>query len=211
MEVISSIDDGKQAPQGLSVNRPESFTVVVPTKDFVTLGLQMELTETRTPMILGIEEGAIREFNKVYKGSSIQPFDVLMALDGTCSWEAIQKKAAGKLPPKMTLSLKRPRRLQMVVEKKGNMGMTLAYTDRSVGVLVEELHPNGHMAKHNAQCEDLNRLSVLDRIIEFDGKAYKGTELAKLLEENTSWRLTVLKYDQTDTPLLEGLCRQSFY
>eukprot|EP00435_Cladocopium_sp_Y103_P047064 s363_g13.t1 len=64
--------------------------------DFATLGLQLDLTETRAPMILRIEEGAIQEFNKVYKDLRILPFDVLLALDGTHSWDAIQKKMTGK-------------------------------------------------------------------------------------------------------------------
>ena len=185
-----------------------AFTVVVPTKDFSSLGLQLELTDTRAPMILRIEDGAIQEFNKIYKGSSIRPFDVLAALDGTQSWEAIQRQMTCELPDKMHLSLKRPRRVQVLLEKKRkNMGMTLAYTDKSVGISVQQIDPNGPMAKWNAQHDA--KLEVLDRIIEFDGKAYCGTQLATLLEENQIWRLTVLKYS-VDDPVLEGLSRRSF-
>ena len=189
-----------------------AFTVVVPTKHFATLGLQLELTETRAPTVLGIEERAIEEFNRVYVASDIRPFDVLLALDGIQSWEAMQKKMTSKLPDKMYLTFKRPRKIQIVVEKTGDMGMTLAYTEKSVGVVVQELKRSGLMAKWNAKRKSVHSdtLEVLDRIIEFDGKAYCGTELAMLLEEKKIWRLTVLKYAQGEMPLLEGLSRRSF-
>ena len=86
------------------------FTVAVPTKNFDTLGLLLELTETRAPMVLGMEEGAIQEFNKVYMASGIRPFDVLLALDGTQNWETMQTRMASKLPDKMYLTFKRPRK-----------------------------------------------------------------------------------------------------
>ncbi|CAL1132163.1 unnamed protein product [Cladocopium goreaui] len=192
-----------------------SFTVVVPTKDFSTLGLQMDATEPRFPMVLGIEDGAIQEFNKVYQGPGIQPFDVLMAVDGTQSWDAIRKKMAGKLPDRLFLSLHRPRRIEVLVEKTGQgtmetMGMRLAYTDKSVGVFVQEIHPKGLIAKWNAARDAGERIEVLDRIVEFDGKTCTGTQLAMLLEEQKTWRLTVLKHDECDNQVLQGLSRQSF-
>lgn len=202
------------SPKGISTQEVSTFTVVVPTKNFATLGLQLDLTETRAPMILRIEEGAIQEFNKVYTDSGIQPFDVLLALDGTKSWEGIQKKMTSKLPDKMFLTLKRPRKIQVVVDKTGNMGLTLASTDKSVGVVIQELDRSGLMARWNARRKSHGRdaLEVLDRIIELDGKAYCGTELANLLEEKRTWHLTVLKYAQGDAGamLWEGLSRRSF-
>ena len=191
----------------------ETFTVAVPTKNFVTLGLELELTEPRAPMISSVEEGAVQEFNKVYEHSRIQPFDVLLALDGTQSWENIQEKLTGKLPDKMFLTLNRPRKIQVAVENTGNMGITLASSDTSAGVIIQELHPSGMMVEWNAKRKSQGRevLEVLDRIIEFDGKAYCGTELANLLEEKKHWRLTVLKYqgETGEIPVLEGLSRGS--
>lgn len=222
LEVVCSVSETQQffftlqtlpppAAPAASTKGIPTITVAVPTKNFATLGLQLELTETRAPTVLGIEEGAIEEFNRVYVGSDIRPFDVLLALDGIQSWEAIQKKMTSKLPDKMYLTFKRPRKIQIVVEKTGDMGMTLAYTDKSVGVVVKELKRSGLMAKWNTQRSvHSDTLEVLDRIIEFEGKAYCGTELATLLEERHIWCLPVLKYPQGEMPLLEGLCRRSF-
>lgn len=186
-----------------------AFTVAVPTKNFDTLGLRLE-TETRAPMVLGMEEGAIQEFNKVYMASGIRPFDVLLALDGIQNWDTMQKRMTGKLPDKMFLTFNRPRKIQVVVEKTGvNMGMTLAYTDKSVGVVIQKLSGSGRMVKWNTKRKSHGQdaIEVMDRIIEFDGKAYCGTDLAKLLEEKKIWRLTVLKYAQGEMPVLEGLGR----
>jgi len=70
------------------------------------------------------------------------------------------------------------------------------------------------VAKWNAERKSHSRdaLDVLDRIIEVDGKAYCGTELASLLEEKRTWHLTVLKYAQDEglMPVWEGLSRRSF-
>ena len=202
------------SPRGILTEEVETFTVAVPTKNFVTLGLELELTEARAPMISSIEEGAVQEFNKVYKHSRIQPFDVLLALDGTHSWEAIQEKLTSKLPDTMFLTLNRPRKIQVAVENTGNMGITLAFSDKSAGVVIQELHPSGMMVEWNAKRKSQGRevLEVLDRIIEFDGKAYCGTDLANLLEEKKHWRLTVLKYqgETGEMPVLEGLSRRSF-
>lgn len=161
-------------------------------------------------MVLGMEEGAIQEFNKVYMASGIRPFDVLLALDGIQNWDTMQKRMTGKLPDKMFLTFNRPRKIQVVVEKTGvNMGMTLAYTDKSVGVVIQKLSGSGRMVKWNTKRKSHGQdaIEVMDRIIEFDGKAYCGTDLAKLLEEKKIWRLTVLKYAQGEMPVLEGLGR----
>lgn len=202
------------SPKILTQEEASTFTVVVPTKNFATLGLQLDLTDARAPMILRIEEGAVQEFNKVYKDSGILPFDVLLALDGTKRWEGIQKKMTSKLPEKMFLTLKRPRKIQVSVEKTGNMGMTLASTDKSAGVVIQDLDCSGQMAKWNAKRKSHSHdaLEVLDRIIEVDGKAYCGTELANLLEQKRIWHLTVLKYTQGEgaMPVWEGLSRRTF-
>eukprot|EP00438_Fugacium_kawagutii_P006646 Skav203821 [mRNA] locus=scaffold505:142407:142904:- [translate_table: standard] len=164
-------------------------------------------------MVLEMQEGAIQEFNKAYRASSIRPYDVLIALDGIQNWEAMQKKMSVQLPEKMFLTLKRPRWTRIVLEKTGDMGLTLNYTDQSVGVLVQDLKCKGLVAKWNAQ-NPSDALEVMDRIIEVDGEAYRGTELATLLENRKTWNLTVLKYAYGEMPIqdrvIEGLSRQSF-
>eukprot|EP00438_Fugacium_kawagutii_P007708 Skav222597 [mRNA] locus=scaffold1852:122644:123054:- [translate_table: standard] len=136
-----------------------------------------------------------------------------MAVDGVESWTAIQKKLTGKFPEKMFLTLRRPRKTQIVVEKTGEMGMTVAYSHQSTGVVVRHLDSDGLMANLNARNVD-DALEVLDRIIEFDGRPCSGTKLASLLEEKETWRLTILKYHwelPSGDRVVEGLWRRSFF
>ena len=212
---VTTVSPATVLPQVIRQQPYSAFTVAVPTKGFTALGLKLEVTETRAPMVLKIEDGAIQEFNKVYQGSSIRPFDVLTALDDSQSWEAIERKMTTALPDKMFLSLKRPRKVQVQVDKRskslGILGMTLAYSDTSVGVVVRELDPKGFMTQWNAQNAS-DSLEVLDRIVEVDGKAYCGTEMAKVLEEtDRTWRLTVLKYTPDEIPVLERVSCMSFW
>ena len=124
-------------PVSLTVRQPEppcaTFTVVIPTKGFSTLGVQIDLIEKHPPMVTKIEEGAIQNFNKVHSNSMIQPFDVLMAVDGVQSWESIEKKIndLDHVPDQLFVTLNRPRRVQVVLEKAGSMGLTLAFTEVS--------------------------------------------------------------------------------
>eukprot|EP00438_Fugacium_kawagutii_P023815 Skav204936 [mRNA] locus=scaffold2514:92261:92548:+ [translate_table: standard] len=87
-------------------------------------GLRMANRLTWAPTILEIEKGAIREFNKAYRVSSIRPFDVLIALDGIQDWKAVQKKVSTQLPEGMLLTLKRPKWTRIVLAKAGDVGLT---------------------------------------------------------------------------------------
>lgn len=170
-----------------------SFQVVVPTKDFSTLGLELDLTDPSTPMISKIGEGAIQKFNKVFAGSSLKPYDVLVTLDEARNWEQIEKKMNGQLPEKMTLGVKRPRKVQVTFEKTGPMGMKLDYKNDSVGAILQDLDPSGLLATWNSKNAS-DAIGPGDRIVEFDGQTYLGGELMEQLKTQSTMKLTVLKY-----------------
>lgn len=198
-----------------TVRQPEpptcaTFTVVIPTTGFSTLGVQIDLIEQH-PMVTRIEEGAIQSFNNVHSYSMIRPFDVLMAVNGVQSWEAMEKKIndLDDVPDRLFVTVNRPRRVQVVLEKAGTTGLTLAFTEVSVGVLVRDLHSSGLIAEWNGK-HTSEAVSIGDRILELNGTPYAGSQLAQLLETSrTSTRLTVLKYSQADDLLLDGLMRGS--
>jgi len=210
-------------PVSLTVQQPEppcaTFTVVIPTKGFSTLGVQIDLIEKHPPMVTKIEEGAIQNFNKVHSNSMIQPFDVLMAVDGVQSWESIKKKINDleDVPDQLFVTLNRPRRVQVVLEKAGSMGLRLAFTEVSVGVLVRDLHSSGLIAEWNGK-HTSDAVNIGDRILELNGTPYAGSQLAQLLEKistdstscTSSICLTVLKYSPADDLMLDGLMRGSF-
>ena len=173
-----------------------SFQVVVSTEGFSTLGLELDMTDPTTPMISEIREGAIQKFNQVFEASSLRPYDALVTLDEARKWEEIEKKMKGlngQLPQKMTLGLKRPRKVQVTLEKTGPMGMKLDYKNHSVGAVVKDLDPNGLLATWNSKNVS-DAIGPGDRIVEFDGQTCLGGELMEQMKTQSTMKLTVLKY-----------------
>ena len=115
------------------------FEVVIPTKDFSTLGLEIDKTEPSRPMVMEIKEGAIQSFNEIYPGSGIQVYDVLTALDEAEGCEAIENKMTGELPEKMTFRVKRPKKVEIKFQKTSLLGLKLNYSTKSTGAIVESL------------------------------------------------------------------------
>ena len=200
-----------------AVSNPEeicgTFTVAVSTKGFSTLGVQWESIESSRPMILEIQNGGpLQRFNEVHKSSRVETYDVLMALDGIQSLDLLQKKMCDELPDQLFLTLNRPKRVRVIVTKEGAMGMKLAYSRDSLGVMVSGLEASGRIPEWNAQ-HISHAVGVGDRIIELNGKSYTGFELARRLERRSQVKiLTVLQYPcfQEDMPILAGLSRQCF-
>lgn len=173
-----------------------SFQVVVSTEGFSTLGLELDMTDPTTPMISDIREGAIQKFNQVFEASSLRPYDALVTLDEARKWEEIEKKMNGlngQLPQKMTLGLKRPRKVQVTFEKTGPVGMKLDYKNHSVGAVLKDLDPNGLLATWNSKNVS-DAIGPGDRIVEFDGQTYLGGELMEQMKTQSTMKLTVLKY-----------------
>lgn len=173
---------------------PGSFQVVVPTKDFSTLGVYIDALDEDLPLIAEIHrEGAIGKFNDDHPDSRIELYDVLMTVDETSAWEAIEPKLDGPLPEQMTILLKRPKKVQVSFEKTGPMGVKLDFKKSSCGALVQELNPSGLIATWNSQ-HPSDAIVVGDRVVEFDGKTYQGGELLELIKKENLIKLTVLKY-----------------
>lgn len=173
-----------------------SFQVQVFTEGFSTLGLELDLTDPTTPMISDIREGAIQKFNQVFEASSLRPYDALVTLDEARKWEEIEKKMNGlngQLPEKMTLGVKRPRKVQVIFEKTGPMGMKLDYKNHSVGAVLTDLDPSGLLATWNSKNVS-DAIGPGDRIVEFDGQTYSGGELMEQMKTQSTMKLTVLKY-----------------
>ncbi len=169
------------------------FEVVIPTKDFSTLGLEMDKTEPSRPMVLEIKEGAIQSFNEIYPGSGIQVYDVLMALDEAEGWAAIENKMTGELPEKMTLRVKRPKKVEIKFQKTSFMGLKLNYSIKSTGATIESLDSSGLIGTWNSQHLS-DAVGLQDRVIEFDGQVLTGEELVDRLKNESNIKITVLKY-----------------
>lgn len=190
IEVLPSAEVNASLPKSAAFG---SFQVVVPTQGFSTLGLELDLTDLSAPMISEIEKGAVQKFNQVFMDSSLRPYDVLVTLDEARNWETIEKKMNGPLPQKMTLGVKRPRKVQVTFEKTGPLGMKLDFTNHSVGAVLKDLDPSGLMATWNSKNVS-DAIGPGDRILEFDGQSYLGGELMEQMKTRSTMKLTVLKY-----------------
>ena len=187
-----------------------TFTVVISTKGFSTLGLEVELIQESVPMIVKVKEGPIQKFNQqAHNTSKIRPYDFLLALDGVQSWDLIQEKMFGKLPDRIFMTLNRARKIQIVLEKTGPLGLTLAYTNTSHGALVTNIEDVGSIVDWNAN-RTSDPVRIGDHVLEFNGRVYMGNQLSQILKDEKVRTLTVLKYIQADMSILMGLSRQSF-
>ena len=169
------------------------FEVVIPTKDFSTLGLEIDKTEPSRPMVMEIKEGAIQSFNEIYPGSGMQVYDVLTALDEAEGCEAIENKMTGELPEKMTFRVKRPKKVEIKFQKTGLMGLKLNYSTKSTGAIVESLDSSGLVGIWNSQHLS-DAIGLQDRVIEFNGQVLTGQELVDRLKNESDIKITVLKY-----------------
>lgn len=188
-----------------------TFTVVISTKGFSTLGLEVEEPiQESVPMIVKVKEGPIQKFNQQgHNTSKIRPYDFLVALDGVQSWDLIQEKMFGKLPDQIFMTLNRARKIQIVLEKTGPLGLTLAYTNTSHGALVTNIEDVGSIVDWNAS-HTSDAVRIGDHVLEFNGRVYTGSQLSQTLKDEKVRTLTVLKYIQADMSILMGLSRQSF-
>lgn len=183
-----------EAPKGT----PEvgSFTVLVPAGENSTLGVEVDTTSMGGPMIKGVNEGAVLDYNKLNPTGSILPFDVVTAVgkaQETKGIEAIVEMMSGEMVGDMTLTLSRPQKIQVSLAKTSTLGMKLDFTSTSVGAVVREILPSGLVASWNAEHPDKS-LSANDRVIELNGQAYRGQDLVQAMKEESELLLTVLKY-----------------
>ena len=192
-EGMPKAPEASEAPKAPEAPAFGSFQVVVPTKGFSTLGLQTDLLEPMMPMILEIGDGAIQKFNKTFPGSSLKPYDVLESVDEATSWDDMETKISGELPDKMTVNVKRPRKVKVSFEKTGPVGMRLDYKNKSNGIVVKEIDAKGLQAAWNSQNVS-DAIGIGDRIIEFDGQKCPGGELMNRLKKESKIIFTALKY-----------------
>eukprot|EP00913_Durusdinium_trenchii_P033658 g31508.t1 len=88
------------------------FSVQIPMKGFSSLGLLLDFTSDVRPMVKTVEVGAVEKFNKLNPSRSIQPYDVIVALDEAANSSEIFQKMEGTLSHTVNLKLVRPKKQQ---------------------------------------------------------------------------------------------------
>ena len=169
------------------------FKVTVPGDDFQSLGLEVDKTSVRLPMITEVKDGAVQKFNEMNPQTKIQVHDGLVAVDGAIGADAIIRKLQGKPAEKMVLTIHRPKKIEVSLMKTGGLGLKLDYKAISKGAVVVGIVETGLLAKWNT--ENPNKVVQNgDRIVAFNGKECLGDELLSALKKaEGEMVLTVLK------------------
>ena len=171
-----------------------SFTVMIPTMDFVSLGLELDTTSDTKPMITEVKPGAVRMFNELHPEQKIMPNDVILALDRATTAFEISEKMKPEFPEHMILKVSRPRVLQVqLLKSEEHLGMKLEYRDNSLGGVIKDVASSGLLAEWNAKHPD-DAVSVGDRIIELNGMRVPCTEMVERIKASKMLEFTVLKY-----------------
>ncbi|CAK9106175.1 Thrombospondin-type laminin G domain and EAR repeat-containing protein [Durusdinium trenchii] len=174
-----------------------AFSLLIPTRDFASLGLVLDTTSDSRPMITEVKPGAVRKFNELNPSQSIMPYDVILALDEATSVKEIgEKLSSAEFPTAMAMKLSRPRRLPVHLcktKKAESLGVKLEYRDDSMGVVIQQLNTHGLLPRWNA--ENLkDAVGAGDRIIAVNGKRASSPEIVEMIKEESKLDFTVLKY-----------------
>ncbi|CAK9004425.1 Thrombospondin-type laminin G domain and EAR repeat-containing protein [Durusdinium trenchii] len=170
-----------------------TFTLSIPTADFLSLGLDLDVTSDTRPMIKEVRLGAVSSFNDANPTQAIKPYDVILALDGAESATQISETMTRKLRDLVTIKLSRPRKHQVQLEKVGNLGMKLEYCSNSAGAVIQEVASSGLLAKWN-RSHPKDEIQPGDRTLKVNGMKCAGPDMVEVIKSERKLDFTVLKY-----------------
>jgi len=178
---------------------PESgiFTVVLPTAGFSVLGAVWDPVKGKGRIMASLNPGAITSFNHENPESSIQVYDMLLAIDDVKDEPGIAEKLKANLPEKMTLTFNRPRKVHLSFRKEGPLGLKLDYSNNSCCAMVSGINDSGVIPTWNLE-HPSDAVCAGDRFVEYNGEKYAGKELVGFIKEEkpeNNITLTVLKYE----------------
>lgn len=178
---------------------PESgtFTVVLPTAGFSVLGAAWDPVKGKGRIMASLKPGAITSFNHENPESSIQVYDMLVAIDDVKDEPGIAEKLSANLPEKMALTLNRPRKVHVSFRKEGPLGIKLDYSNNHCCTMVSSINDSGVIPTWNLE-HPSDAVCVGDRFVEFNGEKCPGKELVSFIKEESpenNITLTMLKYE----------------
>ena len=113
---------------------------------------------------------------------------------GTSGTDAIWKKINEKPAEHVTLTINRPRMIEISLVKTGGLGVKLDYKNISIGGVIDEIVETGLLFKWNKE-HPSDVVQRGDRIVGCNGKNCLGDELLDTIKKaEKNMTLTVLKY-----------------
>jgi len=178
---------------------PESgiFTVVLPTAGFSVLGAVWDPVKGKGRIMASLNPGAITSFNHENPESSIQVYDMLVAIDDVKDEPGMAEKLKANLPEKMTLTFNRPRKVHVTIRKEGPLGLKLDYSNDSCCAMVSGINASGMIPTWNLE-HPSDAVRDGDRFVEYNGVKCAGKQMVGFIKEEKPEKditLTVLKYE----------------
>ncbi|CAK9008307.1 unnamed protein product [Durusdinium trenchii] len=165
------------------------FSVQIPMKGFSSLGLLLDFTSDVRPMVKTVEVGAVEKFNELNPSRSIQPYDVIVALDEAANSSEIFQKMEGTLSHTVNLKLVRPKKQQVPISKTEGLGLKLEYKSTSLGAVINVVSSSGPAAKWNSEHPN-EALCAGDRILAVNGREMVGPEMLEQIKATNELMLT---------------------
>lgn len=176
-----------------------AWSIQLPIKKGVTpsLGLELDGIDPKGWTIISIGEGMVQEFNVTHPDLALKPFDRIEAVNGM-SDDLSKAMAEAFENPKLgiaSLRICRPKVLDVLIAKKGEpLGVKLNFTASSAGILLQEVYPEGMIAKWNEK-NPLTPIKPCDRLGAVNGAVMKGEAMVAMLKKEPELTWTVYRYN----------------
>eukprot|EP00439_Symbiodinium_sp_Y106_P041138 s2318_g5.t1 len=155
-----------------------AWSIQIPIKKGVapSLGLELDGIDPKGWTIISIGDGLIQEFNVAHPDLALRAFDRIEAVNGV-SDDLSKAMAEAFENPKLgmaSLRICRPKVIDVLIAKKGEpLGVKLNFTASSAGILLQEVYPEGMIAKWNEK-NPLTPIKPCDRLGAVNGAVIKG-------------------------------------
>eukprot|EP00438_Fugacium_kawagutii_P010414 Skav220414 [mRNA] locus=scaffold639:533594:534085:+ [translate_table: standard] len=140
-------------------------------------------------MIVGDPSGTsgnpqVRKFDRIHAiGKAQGTVDIFRLIQGR----------QGNEISRLSCLVLRPRRLLVSILKTGDLGLLLDYKKNSLGLVVREVLPKGHIAEWN-QSHPQDAVLEGDRFLEVNGSASAAEAMLEEIKTSSQLSFTVLKY-----------------
>lgn len=171
------------------------FEIEVRRRDDEPVGMDLDLIDGVTPLVVSTKAGTIQEWNTQHPALAVKAGDRIHEVNGvrndTSGIISTLKESAD-----WKIVLQRPRELVLNLRKKHDcapsLGLTLSYAKNGSTVLVTEVN-EGPVLDWNFENVEY-QVQAFDRIVEVNGNRGRAVELLRHIEDSDQICMKVLHY-----------------
>mmetsp|Transcript_83039 Transcript_83039/g.230625 ORF Transcript_83039/g.230625 Transcript_83039/m.230625 type:complete len:198 (-) Transcript_83039:158-751(-) len=172
----------------------KGFSAIVDRADAGTAGLEVDITDAFSLVVVSVKDGAVQAFNKATPEKAIQTMDRIVEVNGARG-DARDLLARFRSDATWKLLIQRPKEVKVRVKKKSaaqKTGMELKYADNSISLLIAELR-EGPIKDWNKD-NPMLQVSPNDRIVEMNGTRGPAKALLQASEGSAALDMIVAHY-----------------